>query len=380
MNKRVKTAIMIPAALLCIGSLSAAKASDAFVGKAGQLGTALTTLIADSTEQRTTSVSENGVTTTTRSVTTSSINPISSDALISVLNARRYELDKLIGDGMLHNAISADTAATLQAELNRVTADWMAARSTGQPLTMNQAVTIASELDALNSHVSASLAIAPLSRLTVGDTTNGTTQIVIDQFGKVIGLNSASPDIYIGTLDARRLQLENTISIGLASGTLTQDQASGLRADLERVARAQSENRNTTFTYVNALPLALSLDDVGNQLKTVVQTSTFEPLINGNRFVVSGGAVIMLDDIMVRRAGVQRRIEHQLAIGRISNEQANILREQLSRVADLESQMRNSGGITFKDGRTLYDEFDKIDSRMDHFIAEDRRHPLSSSY
>jgi hypothetical protein len=380
MKIRLKTTNMIPAAILCIGSISAANAADTLMGNAPHFTTSQHTLVADSTERSTTSVTENGVTTTTRSVTTSSINPISSDALVSVLNARRYELDKMIGDGMMRHAISADTAVGLQSELNRVTADWMSARSTGQPMTMNQAVTIARELDALSSNVAAALGINPLTRLTVGDTTDGTTRIVIDQFGKVIGLNSASPDIYIGTLDARRLQLENTISIGLALGTLTQDQASDLRADLARVARAQSESRTTTFNYVNALPLAMSLDDVGNQLKTVVQTVSFDPLINGNRFVVSGGAVIMLDDVMVRRAGLERRISREFATGRISAVQANILRNQLSRIADLESQMRIKGGLTFKDGRILYEQFDKVGSGLDGYIAEGKRNPISSDY
>lgn len=362
-NKNFKTAGIIPAAILCVTSVSVVHAAS---------NATQPTLIAQSTERSTSSVTENGVTTTTRTVTTS-INPISSDALVSVLNARRYDLDKLIGDGLVSHAISADTAVGLQSELNQVTADWVSARSTGQAMTMHQAVAIARELDALSNHVAVALGIAPLSRLTASSSPEGTAQIAFDQFGHVIGLNSASPDIYFGTLNARRLQLENTISIGLAEGTLTQEQAADLRADLERVARAESENRSTTFTYVNALPLALSLDEVGDQLKTETHTITFDPLISGNRFVVSGGAVIMLDDVMVRRAGLESRIARGLARGRISAEQASSLRDQLSGVADRESQMRSSGGLTFRDSRTLYEQYDKVGLRLDSFIAESRR-------
>jgi hypothetical protein len=369
---------MIPVAILYIGTFSAANAAGTYLGNARQTGTIQPILMADST-QTTSSVTENGVTTTTRSVTTS-INPICSDALASVLNARRYELDKMIGDGMMSHAINADTAVRLQSELNQVTSDWVAAKSAPQTMTMNQAVAIARELDVLNSNVAAALGVNPLSRLTVSQTTDGSTQIVIDQFGKVIGLNSASPDIYIGTLNARRLQLENTISIGLAAGSISQDQANDMRADLERVARAQSESSPTKFSYVNALPLAVSLDSVGNQLKTVVRTVNFDPLINGNRFVVSGGAVIMLDDVMVRRAGLESRIAHEFEMGRISADQAGALRDQLSRVADLESQMRTKGGLTFEDGRILYARFDRVGTRLDGYVADSRRSPISSGY
>ena len=88
----------------------------------------------------------------------------------------------------------------------------------------------------------------------------------------------------------------------------------------------------------------------------------------------------MLDDVMVRRAGLESRIAHERATGRITLAQANTLRDQLARVAVLESQMRGNGGLTFKDGRTLYGEFDKVGSRLDGYIAEGKRSPISSDY
>jgi hypothetical protein len=378
MNIRQTAVTMIPIAIASIASLSPVSASESILLSPNRFVTSPHSLIADTTERHTRTVTENGVTTTTRSVTTSTITPVSSDALVSVLNARRYDLDKMIGDGMVRHTISADTGVSLQSELNQVTADWIAARSTGQPMTMNQAVTIARQLDTLSGHVVTALGITPLSRLTVGDTPDN-SRIVIDQFGNVIGLQSASPDIYIGTLEARRLQLENTIALGLASATLTQVQADELRAELDRVSRAQSENRGTGFTYVNALPLAMSLDYVGNQLRTVVHSYTFDPLINGNRFVVSGGAVIMLDDVMVRRAELESKISQKLASRSITLVQANSLRDQLGSSAGLESQMRSKGGLTFKDSRILYEQFDKVGTRLDGYIADGPR-TTSTSY
>ena len=381
MNIRLELGKTLPIVAICLGSASAASASD-WLSENAQAKTPLTqnTNIADATQRTRRSITRDGVTTTTETLTTTSANQVSSDALVSVLNARRYELDKLIGDGMMRNELSASTAASLQEDLNHVTADWMAAQSTGRQMSMDQAVNLARELDSLNINVSKALRTTPLSPLTDGSTDTDNTRIVVDQFGNVIGLNSASPDIYIGTLDARRLQLENTISIGLASGSLSQSRASILRSELDRIAREQTVAKPARFTYVNALPLAMSLDYVGNQLKDDIRTITFSPLISGNRFVVSGGAVIMLDDVMVRRAELESRISHELAMRKISETQASSLREQLNKAGRLESEMRSKGGLTFKDSRILYEQFDKVGSGLDSYVAKDDRGPLGSRF
>ncbi len=316
----------------------------------------------------------NGVRSTT--TVTSNTSPITSGALFSILDNRRYALDRMIGDAKLRNTIDARTAMQLQAKADHVR---LLMLDRGHVLTQDQALTIARELDTLDSDVSVALKVSTMTPLTIVDTTSGTARIVSDQFGNVIALSDAGPDIYIKTLEGRRLELESTIAAGQASGTISAAQAQNLRAELDRVARTQTESGVTDFTYVNALPLAMSLDYVGNQLITYSPTITYVPLINGSRFAIIGGRVIMLDDVMVRRADLESKISRSLATNKISTSQANSLRAEMGRIAIIEKQMRLKGSFSFRESRELYNRFDRVGSRLDSYYAN-KSTPISSKF
>ena len=328
-------------------------------------------LLADSsvTTRSTRSTTDSNGTTTTTTTTSNNTGTgiISSGGLYSVLDNRRYELDRRINDALIRRTIDAQRAAQLQANLDQVRTELVLDPTTGV-ITQERALLIARQLDTLDSSVATALNVSAMSPLTVIDTTSGTPRIVTDQFGNVIGIREAKPDIYIKTLEGRRLELENQIAAGQASGSLSEIQARSMRAELDRVAKAQA-NGATTFTYVNALPLAMSLDYVGNQLRTVVPTITYVPLIDGSRFVILGGQVIMLDDVMVRRAELESKISRGYATGKLSARQTETLRAELGRIGVMEEQMRAKGSLTFRDSRELYNRFDHVGSRLDGYHA-----------
>jgi hypothetical protein len=310
---------------------------------------------------------DNGTYTRKTTVISGNGGAISNSGLYSVLDNRRYELDRRIGDAMLRQAIDAQKAAQLQASLDQVRNELMLVPG-GSSLTDVQALKIAGELDTLDGSVATSLKIAALSPLTVVDTGSGAARIVADQFGNVIGVREAGPDIYIKTIDTRRLDLEKMLVSGLTSGAITADRAAELRAELDYVARTQSQGAGD-FTYINALPLAVSLDYVGNELRAIVPTITYVPLIDGTRFIIIGERVIMLDDIMVRRAELESKIARKLIHGKITASQASNLRAELGSIAVVEQQMRAKGSLTFRDSRELYNRFDKVGSRLDGYHA-----------
>jgi hypothetical protein len=306
---------------------------------------------------------ENGVRSTT-TVTSNRSGPITSAALYSILDNRRYELDKMIGDAHARGALPNDKTSQMQAQCDHVR---LLMLDRGNVLTSDQALKIALELDALDTALASALNVSVMTPLTFVDTTDTTTRKFNDQFGNVIAVTDVGPDLFVQTLEERRLQLESSIAAGQASGSISAAHAHDLRAELDRVAKLQQGQPATEFTYVTALPLARSLDYVGSELITVAPTITYVPLINGSRFAIVGGRVIMLDDVMVRRADLESKIARLRANGKISAAQANSLRAELGRIAIVENQLRAQGSLTFKGSRELYNRFDKVGSRLDRY-------------
>lgn len=322
------------------------------------------------------SVTRNGVTSTTTTTSTSSGTP-SNTAILSVLDARRFRLEGMISDGLERQALAAEKAAQMQVDLNKLRSELASLQAPGASMSQMQALEFARQLDSMDSHLAGTLHVDTWAPLTSIDAASGTAQIVTDQFTNVIGLRDAGPELYISTLDARRRELQDIIASQEGSGTLAKTQAQDLRLELERAARLQAD-RMTSFGPADALPLAVSLDYVGNQIHAYVPTYGYVPLINDSRFIVSGGRVILIDDIMVRRAELQSRIGREFASGTISDRQHDTLRTEMLSLLNEEEQMRQKGSLTFKDSRVLYLGFDKVASHLDGYVDSTRRPPLSN--
>lgn len=200
-------------------------------------------------------------------------------------------------------------------------------------------------------------------------TVDGVTTTTETTTTKVVPGAEVTTDVFVTTLEGRRLQLEAAIAAGQAAGTITDAQAKAWRAELDAIARAQAEGKSS-LTYTAALPLAMSLDTLGDAIRVVSPKLVYVPMISGQRFIVEGGRVIMLDDIMVRRADLESKISRELALGHLTRSQARELRAELEQIADLEASMRaknGAAGFSVTDSRTLYKMFDKVGSRLDGY-------------
>lgn len=331
----------------------------------------------DGTTATRTVANDDGTTSSVTTTTTTSGQPMSSAALFSLLDNRRYELDKKIGNAKISGAIAGEQAESLQAKSDHIRLLLLDRESALNHL---QASKVAQELDALDADVATALNVPRMTPLTVPDTTNSSQRIVSTQYGNVIGISEAGPDIYIKTIDTRRAELEAQIAAGQAAGKIAEQQARNLRAELERVAQLQAAEKAGQYTYVTALPLAMSLDYVGNQLVGVIPTTTYVPLIDGTRFVVYGGRIVMLDDIMVRRAELEMKISRMLANGNISAKQASTLRVELGNIAVIESKMRAKGAFSYKDSKDLYTAFDHVGSQLDSYRHASGGRSSASTY
>jgi hypothetical protein len=187
-------------------------------------------------------------------------------------------------------------------------------------------------------------------------TTTSTTTVV--PFGTI------TKEVFVGTLDGRRMQLENAIAAGLASGTISAAQAQRLRARLDEVARTQAAGQTDGL-----VPLAFTLDQVGNTVHELVPTVIFDPLVSNGRFVMSDGRIVLLDDVMVRRAEIESRISREFAEGKLNQNQVATLRAEMTNIATIEQRMRAAGrSLDYKESRQLYRMFDKVGAKLDRFI------------
>lgn len=309
-----------------------------------------------------------GGSTTTTITTSTSATPQSWPGL---LNSRRYEVEKLILQGVSNQTLTPDQAAELTAELNRIAAQIAAVT----PVTSEmQMITMAHDLDLLADSVASKMRISALTPITV--TTNGKMKMDVDSFGTIVQPNVGT-EVFFTTLGSRREQLESMIAAGIASGTLNAAQSAELRAELAHLANLEAIAKSGgAVELVNVLPIAMELDVLGNRIITYTHGTSYLPLIAGTRFVLIGNRVILLDDIMVRRAELEGRIAREQATGRLTPEESVKLRADLDLIARRESQFRTDGKFGYDESRMLYRDFDKVGSRLDSYVAG-RRATLS---
>jgi hypothetical protein len=305
------------------------------------------------------------IVTSPRSVTIIS-NPAT---IISLLDSRRFELDRLIAAKLVNGQINAGQALQLRTNLDVISNRLSDAAISGYASDDARVITIARDLDSLSNQLVVMASMPRLTPITVVDT-SGTAKISVDSFGNIISVSAVKPELFLTTLDGRIHDIQRLIASGEASGRISRDRANAFRAELDRLTALEAQGRSGSMTYVQALPIATQLDALSDRIAVSLSNQSLSPLIAGSRFVLTSGQVVLLDDVMVRRADLEGKISEQLAEGKLTPDQAASLRQQLDDIGKVEAQMRaGSGDLSFKQGRSLYGQFDKVGSRLDHYIA-----------
>jgi len=288
----------------------------------------------------------------------------SPSTILSLLDSRRFELDRLIAAKLVNGQINAGQALQLRQSLEGISNRLSDAAINGYGGNDIRVIGIASDLDGLTNQLVVMASIPRLAPVTVVDT-SGTTKISVDSFGNIVSVSSVKPEIFVTTLDGRIRDIQRLIASGQASGRISEAQANDFRAELDRLVALETQGKSGSMTYVQALPIATQLDALSDRI-TVVSNQPLPPLIAGSRFVLTTGQVVLLDDVMVRRADLEGKIAAKLAQGKLSPDQAASLRGQMDDIGRVEAQMRaQNGELSFKQGRNLYGQFDKVGSRLD---------------
>jgi hypothetical protein len=198
------------------------------------------------------------------------------------------------------------------------------------------------------------------------------TTTTTQQPGSTVVISSIKPELFVTTLDGRIQDIQRVIASGQASGAISEDRAHVFRQELDRLSALEAQGRAGQMTYVQALPIAIELDQLSDRIAVITPGQTLTPLVSSNRLVLTTGQLVQLDDVMVRRAGLEGKIAQQLAAGKLTPDEAASLRQQMDDIARTEAQMRasNGGELSLRDGRTLYGQFDKVGSRLDRYIAK----------
>jgi hypothetical protein len=201
------------------------------------------------------------------------------------------------------------------------------------------------------------------------DSTTTTTTTTTVAPGSTVYLRTASPVVLVKTIEGRRADLARQIDDACARGTISEKQAEAMKRELKRIAR---ETSSTVISYPAAVMLAQDLDLIGTQYGTVVTaTPAYVPIIEGSHFTVVDGQVLELDDLSIRRAGLETRITKDLLSGRLSDSQAAELRAKLSIIGAEAAAYQADGNTDFKEARHLYSDFDKVATQIDRMAGKE---------
>lgn len=201
---------------------------------------------------------------------------------------------------------------------------------------------------------------------TTETTTTSTSTAPATIEGTVV--TTVEPKTLLYTIDERRSALERLIDAELLKGHINAAVAQDLRNELIRVKTMQAlEGR--PMTYLNLVPLAADLDIVVTRLRTQSPAVELTPLVSSKRIIISNTLFVPLDDLLIRRIELEEKIVTSLMGGKITNDQASLLRAQLDTIARTEASMLSDSNIDHKESRVLYKEFDRVGSKLDSYIA-----------
>lgn len=180
----------------------------------------------------------------------------------------------------------------------------------------------------------------------------------------------ADAAVVLQTIDVRRGDVGKRITLLRPGSTLTDAQIAIYAADLDRINKEYVVlHSSSTPSLSRALSLAKDLDLLALRLGTY-QTAeiAYVPIIEGSHFTIFNGRIILLDDLAVRRVGLESKITDRLYAGSISSGQATELRADLSAIASAEDSWRNAEGkLTPKEAKAVYTAFDKVANKLDDY-------------
>jgi hypothetical protein len=193
----------------------------------------------------------------------------------------------------------------------------------------------------------------------------------VDSSGRIVDLSSSpATEALIAAVHARSAELRRVIADSLTRGVLTQSQAGGWQARLDRIAADEElyKESGNFLTYSEALQVAYELNALQDEVVPFVHESFTTPAVAA-RFVFTNGQVTMLDDFDYNKTVVERRIDAEYQAGRLSAKQVSELKEELNDINSQETKYTKEGRISESKSKILSTKLDKIKTRLDQDVA-----------
>jgi hypothetical protein len=171
-------------------------------------------------------------------------------------------------------------------------------------------------------------------------------------------LAASAADNWVG-INQRQAKLEQRIDEGVRSGSLTKDEAAGIRAEYNHIADLEAQYRKSGggLSAEERADLDRRFDALSDRIhKQKHDTQTASNTGNtGSNWV----------GINQRQAQLEERIDQGIRSGSLTKQEASGIREQYNHLASLEAQYRSSGGgLSAEERADLDRRFDALSDRI----------------
>lgn len=193
---------------------------------------------------------------------------------------------------------------------------------------------------------------------------------------------AASQDVIKSNMNTRQAQLESEISAGVASGQITPQEETDLRADLNRIASLQgSYLADATLTNMEVQSMLNELTNFSARLNAYMTNTTANAnsSYRGNQWFrdyfrrgqsgdYASNQSIMQSNIDARQAQIDSSIMTALQTGRLNWNDGQNFRNELNRIANSENLALADGRLDYSESRQILTDLDNLNTNMTNRI------------
>ncbi len=193
----------------------------------------------------------------------------------------------------------------------------------------------------------------------------------VDSSGRIVDVVVApATESLVTSIDARILDLQNTVNRAIERGEISAAQGSALKARLDEVItlEARLKNSDGIFTFNEAFQVANALNSMNDEIVTVAHLPALTPLVGG-RFVLNEGNLMLVNDYDYRRVTLERRIDDEYKAGRLSSKYVAELKKELNEIKSKQTRYMKNGELKPSRAKEISVRLDKVATRMDRNVA-----------
>lgn len=337
------------------------------------------------------------------------------DITISDADVRQEELDKKINGGLSSGKLTNDEASQLRAQFNRIADREAALKAAGRPISAEDRLSLLIDLERLNTQIELKLNNMETAsssgnsqinihrsqiesvlsdslmhgRLTPLEAQQFKAQLdriqallrdMVQGDGQLTSVEAQTISVEYSMLESRinrtmigrgqvwqgitgRVSdIEQRINDSAASRRLTDAEAAGLRADLQRIKEAAASTRKTdgTFALDNSLAIAGDLERLSNRVNQSLHDRTEISI-----------------DLNQKQTDLDKRIADGVLAGTLTLGEARELDAEADRIERKEAEFRTSqNGLSYRERLALAYDLEQLATKVDEQIRDSELEPV----